>query len=178
MKNKIISTASELFTEKGVERTSLAEIAKKANISKGTLYYHFSSKNELVFAVADMHMSSITSMLTDLLQLGEEPDDVILKLYSIIPKAITRSRLHIYLLREAVTGSDDLLKRFQLTYSDWKQSLIDRLRMFYPDYNDAEIFSRFLIASLDGLVIQELIGINDVSPDNYAGLVTTFLKYN
>lgn len=178
MKNKIISTASELFTEKGVERTSLAEIAKKANISKGTLYYHFSSKNDLVFAVADMHMLSITSMISDLLQVGEGPEDVILKLYSIIPKAITRSRLHIYLLREAVTGGDDLLKRFQVTYTDWKQSVIDSLKKFYPDYNDAETFSCFLVASLDGLVIQELLGMNDVPPENYSGLVTTFLEYN
>jgi AcrR family transcriptional regulator len=50
-----------------VEKTSLAEISAKAKISKGTLYYHFSTKNDLVFAVTEMHMESLTENLLRLL---------------------------------------------------------------------------------------------------------------
>ena len=37
-----------LFIERGYENTSLEDISEKANVSKGTFYYHFESKEDLV----------------------------------------------------------------------------------------------------------------------------------
>ena len=39
----ILETATRLFTEKGIHETSLADIAKEARLSKGTLYYYYPS---------------------------------------------------------------------------------------------------------------------------------------
>ena len=47
MKETILSAATDLIIKQGVKNTSLADIAKASNISKGTLYYHYSSKNLL-----------------------------------------------------------------------------------------------------------------------------------
>jgi AcrR family transcriptional regulator len=43
--------ARELFAEKGVQRTSLRDIAERLDISKPALYYHFSSREELVRSI-------------------------------------------------------------------------------------------------------------------------------
>ena len=48
MKETILSAATDLIIKQGVKNTSLADIAKASNISKGTLYYHYSSKNDLI----------------------------------------------------------------------------------------------------------------------------------
>lgn len=46
-KDKILEAAVKLFTEKGFHDTSMAAIAKEACLGKGTLYWYFSSKEEL-----------------------------------------------------------------------------------------------------------------------------------
>lgn len=46
-KERIFSVASELFSEFGFLGVSMADIAKKLNITKPALYYHFKSKKEL-----------------------------------------------------------------------------------------------------------------------------------
>lgn len=43
--------ARELFAEKGVQRTSLQDIAARLGITKPALYYHFSSREDLVRSI-------------------------------------------------------------------------------------------------------------------------------
>jgi len=50
-KHRIIVTARELFLRRGVQRTSLQEIAAALGITKPALYYHFSSREALVRAI-------------------------------------------------------------------------------------------------------------------------------
>ena len=46
-KRKIFETSMELFAKKGYEATSIEEITSIVGVAKGTLYYHFSSKEEI-----------------------------------------------------------------------------------------------------------------------------------
>jgi len=47
-KRKVADIALKLFVEKGIQQTSIQEIIEKANISKGTFYNYFSSKNDCI----------------------------------------------------------------------------------------------------------------------------------
>ena len=46
-KRKIFETSMRLFAEKGYDATSIEEITADVGVAKGTLYYHFSSKEEI-----------------------------------------------------------------------------------------------------------------------------------
>ena len=46
--SQLIETAQELFFKHGVQRITIEEICKKANVSKVTFYKYFSNKDELV----------------------------------------------------------------------------------------------------------------------------------
>lgn len=46
-KRKIFETSMRLFSEKGYDATSIEEITATVGVAKGTLYYHFSSKEEI-----------------------------------------------------------------------------------------------------------------------------------
>jgi AcrR family transcriptional regulator len=48
---EILRRSAHLFLEKGFEITSLVDIAEAAGISKAGLYYHFSSKQDLLAAI-------------------------------------------------------------------------------------------------------------------------------
>ncbi|PWI58091.1 TetR/AcrR family transcriptional regulator [Sulfoacidibacillus thermotolerans] len=48
----IFEAAIDIFSERGFEKATMDDIAAKANVAKGTIYYHFKSKEELfVFLV-------------------------------------------------------------------------------------------------------------------------------
>ncbi|NNH73811.1 TetR/AcrR family transcriptional regulator [Nocardia uniformis] len=52
-KQRIQAVARELFAQKGVTNTSLQDIADRLSITKPALYYHFSSREELVRSIVE-----------------------------------------------------------------------------------------------------------------------------
>ncbi|MDR1954806.1 MAG: TetR/AcrR family transcriptional regulator, partial [Candidatus Methanoplasma sp.] len=50
-KNEIIAAATELFVRNGYENTTIEDILKEWKGSKGSLYYYFKSKEEILDAV-------------------------------------------------------------------------------------------------------------------------------
>ena len=50
-REEIISAAERLFFSKGVQHTSMDDIAREAELSKGTLYLYFQGKEDLQFAI-------------------------------------------------------------------------------------------------------------------------------
>ena len=49
----ILDTAERLFSERGVARTSLADIADSAGLTRGAIYWHFRNKGDLFTALLD-----------------------------------------------------------------------------------------------------------------------------
>lgn len=53
-KASIALSAIKLFCEKGIQQTSITEIAKSAGVAKGTIYLYFKNKEEIVFTIWDI----------------------------------------------------------------------------------------------------------------------------
>lgn len=53
-RSDIALSAIHLFCEKGIQQTSIDEIAKSAGVAKGTIYLYFKNKEEIVFAIWDI----------------------------------------------------------------------------------------------------------------------------
>jgi TetR/AcrR family transcriptional regulator, cholesterol catabolism regulator len=58
-RRKVLTAASELFAKKGFEATSIRDIAVAAGMMSGSLYYYFTSKENLYIAVQDASVSKI-----------------------------------------------------------------------------------------------------------------------
>ena len=56
----ILLAAEELFAEQGARGTSLGDIAKRVGISKGTLYYYYPTKQDIVDAVTKRCLTAIS----------------------------------------------------------------------------------------------------------------------
>jgi AcrR family transcriptional regulator len=52
-KNEILDVAEQLFAEKGFDNTSTNDIIGKIGIARGTLYYHFKTKEEILDALVE-----------------------------------------------------------------------------------------------------------------------------
>jgi len=53
VKTRVILAALDVFSRNGYHNTKMDDIAKKASVSKGTLYNHFSGKEELFRGIAE-----------------------------------------------------------------------------------------------------------------------------
>ncbi|AOY59621.1 MULTISPECIES: TetR/AcrR family transcriptional regulator [Desulfococcus] len=63
MKDTIKSIAIELFFKKGYFATSISEIAKGSGIQKASIYYHYRSKEDLLFSILKATMDDLTRYL-------------------------------------------------------------------------------------------------------------------
>ncbi|KOP80331.1 TetR family transcriptional regulator [Lysinibacillus sp. FJAT-14745] len=60
-RNEILDVADELFGQKGFDGTSTNDILEKVGIARGTLYYHFKSKEDIMDALIDRYNTQILS---------------------------------------------------------------------------------------------------------------------
>lgn len=51
--NKILQSAIEIISEKGLDQTSITDIVKRAGVAQGTFYLYFPSKKDLIPAIAE-----------------------------------------------------------------------------------------------------------------------------
>ncbi|MCK5838875.1 MAG: TetR/AcrR family transcriptional regulator [Bacteroidales bacterium] len=63
-RNKIVSVATKLFSRFGFHKTTMDEIAKIARKAKGSLYYHFSSKEDLFKEVVSIEIVNLKNQLS------------------------------------------------------------------------------------------------------------------
>jgi len=59
---EIIETAQKLFSERGFNNTPVDAIIQKMGVAKGTFYYYFKSKEEVLTAIADHILDQLVKM--------------------------------------------------------------------------------------------------------------------
>lgn len=87
-KNEILDAAQELFTQKGFDGTSINDILEKVGIARGTLYYHFKSKEDIMDALIERYNMEI---LTAAKEISEDKSIPVLERMARIIKAINVS---------------------------------------------------------------------------------------
>lgn len=58
-RNEILDAADELFGKKGFDGTSTNDILEKVGIARGTLYYHFKSKEDIMDALIERYNTGL-----------------------------------------------------------------------------------------------------------------------
>ncbi len=65
-REQILDAALELFSRDGYEKVSMNQLAKQAGLTKGGVYFHFSSKEEVFTAMVEAELETRASHLTKL----------------------------------------------------------------------------------------------------------------
>lgn len=80
-RNEILDIAQELFITKGYDKTTIENVIKIAKIAKGTFYYYFKSKEELVDAIINRFMDESIKLIQSVI---DNPNlSAVQKLYKI-----------------------------------------------------------------------------------------------
>ena len=74
-KRRILDAAARLFRTRGFARSTVRELAEEVGILSGSLFHHFKSKDEILFAVMEEVIIDMDACLADRLALAENSED-------------------------------------------------------------------------------------------------------
>lgn len=174
-KKRIISSTIKLIIKKGIKDTTLSDIAKACNISKGTLYYYYSSKDKLISDIANIHLDAITNGVLECILEENNQEDMISSIIKKTSKISIQSKIHIYILAEAINSNDELKNQIKIKYDHWRKTLNEELKKHLKDENDAKSLSFILICIVDGILVQTVL--NNKKEINYEN-IANFLVNN
>jgi len=178
---KILEVAERLFAQKGVQKTSLGDIASEAGISKGTLYYYYRSKDDLIYDLVDSTFDKITArLLQQMEELGERPQPRVL-LEMTLAAIIREEELNrntFYLMQEAFLGNEEVRRKFRQKYQEWRaliSELLVKLVGFDPEDPSRLTLATIILAVIDGLSWQWLLDPGSLEPGPIAELAEQLL---
>lgn len=97
-KNEILDVAGRLFAAKGFDHTSTNDILEEIGIARGTLYYHFKSKEDILDAMIDRMIGRMLVQAKDLAGQKEIP-------------VLQRLTMMIQVLQRNDSGKDEIMEQ-------------------------------------------------------------------
>ncbi|MDY6822630.1 MAG: TetR/AcrR family transcriptional regulator [Thermodesulfobacteriota bacterium] len=164
----IVQAAATVFAEKGFSSTLMADIARSADIGKGTIYEYFRSKDDLFLAVFDYFVQKINQAGVNVttLGLGSAADRLNALSRSIAAWIIEHHDIYTLSLEfwaASVTGSEEMRARLKGAFRDNYRKFRDlcaaiiedgiRRGEFRNDIEPAAVASA-IVGSWDGLGLQ------------------------
>jgi len=169
-KQQIVQAAIKVFAEKGLEKGKIADIARKADIGKGTVYEYFSSKDDIFSAIENYVVQGMLQDLDQFIKIDLPPRE---KLKHIIDRSMEAflsmgesllivTELWAQSARGLWHGSSEMAIRGM--YDSYRNTIISILEAgidsgdFRP--MDRDGVATLLLAFMDGLIWQYMI-MND-----------------
>jgi AcrR family transcriptional regulator len=165
-KAAFISAAEHLITDKGANDFSLADLAKEMGISKGTIYYHYPTKDALIMDIVEWHFDLLSKDYIDWFSRHQDDGISFERFLDVIfykgVKLFNKAKMHIYLIGECMRGNENLRKQFTTLWKEWQGKLEKGLEKVLPEEADKEAYAYYLMLIIDGLTVQEALSNPDV----------------
>jgi len=163
-RERIISTASAQILLKGITNTSLADIAKAIKISKGTLYYHFRSKDSLIEEIARKNFDEVATRIRE--ELEKKPAKKGKDVVALAIEALTIERknakiVHLIFL-EILHGNRKLGMKILKIYQEMKKTIFEAILPFCKDDSEAARLTSLILALAEGANLGNMLGMNEV----------------
>jgi AcrR family transcriptional regulator len=164
-KKVFIQAAERLITDHGANDFSLADLASKMGISKGTLYYHYPTKDDLILDIMEKHMDELSHDYVEWLERHKKDSISEQRFLDVIfykgVKLFNKSKMHIYLINECMRGNPALRKRYTSLWNSWQDKLEEGLAVSFPKEKDRKAYAYMLMLLIDGLTVQEALDNSD-----------------
>jgi AcrR family transcriptional regulator len=134
----LLTAAEEEFAARGLD-ASIADIARRAGVAKGTVFRHFATKEALATAIAARHAEELTA-LARRLRAAPDPEAALLEFLTEAAGRLQRRRVAV-LMTVPAPGSE--LARLQRQVHDEVVLLVDKARdagAVRPDITGTDVF--------------------------------------
>lgn len=175
IKTKIRTATKNLMEKKMLADISLAEIAAEAGVSKGTLYYYYKTKNDILFDITDEYLEQ---QWQDLIAWTENPekDTSLHRLVKyVIERNIATPPMRMHLLCDAITGNEEIRQKLTTRYGEFETLIAEKLGE-RTDKLPPAYFSWLILFVSDGLFIQKLLGNPDMDIEEFIDITARYVR--
>lgn len=175
----IIDAAKELFMQGPVSKVSVAEIANKAHVAKGTFYLYFETKEDLVWHLLDHELGKANQWFTHFKDFGfseKEIANMILFLTTFVREHQPILRIVHHMDFTAYLGVEKMLEKYYQSWFNPLKAWLQRgaetgeLRIEDPDFT-----AYFLLTSVHEMMDHIIMGDLKMTLEDFGEKMTSLL---
>jgi AcrR family transcriptional regulator len=164
VRERIIECAVECFARTGFDKTKMDDIAKLSDLSKGTLYLYFKSKEDLFYGICQSSLEKVKEQLNGMFITKKNLVSDAEKFYDYFQKGDNRYRNIVILEMSVEATRNPRLRKVLMQHQANRHQLISEfieLQMkkgFIRKEIDRDAIALGLIGLYEGLVINKVTG--------------------
>jgi TetR/AcrR family transcriptional regulator, repressor for uid operon len=169
VREKIIESAVECFARTGFDRTKMDDIANLSDVSKGTLYLYFKSKEDLFYGICQSSLKKVKDQLNGMLITKDNLVSDAERFYDYFQKGVNPYHNMVLLEMSAMATRNPRLRRVLMQHRVNRHQVISEFielqirNGFARKDVDKDAIASGLIGLYEGLVINRLTGADDSS---------------
>ncbi|MDQ3719141.1 MAG: TetR/AcrR family transcriptional regulator [Thermoproteota archaeon] len=169
IKERIIESAVECFARTGFDRTKMDDIANVSDVSKGTLYLYFKSKEDLFYGICESSLKKVKDQLNGMLITKENILSDAQKFYDYFQKGDSLYHNIVLLEMSVMATRNPRVKRVLMQYRLNRHRVISEFielqirKGFARKDIDKDAIASGLIGLYEGLLINKVTGADDSS---------------
>ena len=156
IKSMILDSVEQLLQQKTLSDISLAQIAECSGVSKGTLYYYYKNKDDILFDITDRYLSRQWEELIAWTENKEKDTSIHRLVKYVIERNVEASQMRVHLLDAAISGNETLRQKMVQRYSEF-QTLISQKIAERTDKVSADFITWLILTSSDGMIVQKVL---------------------
>jgi TetR/AcrR family transcriptional regulator, cholesterol catabolism regulator len=94
-RERVISTAAELFADRGYQATSIADLSEAAGLAVGGVYHYIDGKEQLLFAIFGQLMDPLLERADEIAAAAEPPEEKLRALVRVWVQHVADHRNHL-----------------------------------------------------------------------------------
>ena len=159
IKEKILQSATALLRERPFAEISLSDVARLAGVTKGSVYYYYKTKDDLLYDVADGYLNILYRDLIAWVD-NENKDTSFPRLlrYALLRGVDDPGKsLRLHLTMDAIAGNEQLRQKLLARYDAFRRVIAEKCAARKPAA-DGDYYAWLILTLVDGLLIQSLLG--------------------
>lgn len=154
-RTRVLTAATEVFAEQGYVNASLDKVAARAGMSKGAVYWHFSSKQDLFLEILEQNLSRDLRMLTSQIEVVLTAENPLATINSWLETMLACMGSGSLLFLEFVTSSRE--QEVQEKLQDLYGKTLDQIGNMLKAMQEKGHFAQDLDPYAIGLMIDSLL---------------------
>ncbi|SNX53445.1 TetR/AcrR family transcriptional regulator [Thermoanaerobacterium sp. RBIITD] len=177
-KEKIFNAAIDIFSKKGFYKATMDEIAEKAGVAKGTLYYHFKSKDEILEFLIMEGLSLLRNQIIDNINILKNSIEKLREIIIVQSNFLCKYKDFVLILLSQLWGKEEIQSSFREKIYDYLKIIEDIIDEGIKEKLivkcDKKLVSSVFFGMISSLVIFQLRNNDIIDPEYIADNV---IKY-
>lgn len=156
VKEKILDAATGLLDTQTFADISLAEIAAEAGVSKGTLYYYYKNKTDILFDLTNRYLDRQWDELIAWTENKDKDTSVHRLVKYVVERNTASAGMRLHLIHAAMLGDEALRAKLIDRYAAFERLIAEKIAE-RTDVVSADYLTQLILLTSDGMIVQEAL---------------------